>query len=757
MATVTKDFRIKSGLVVEGANATVDGSDIITEDALTGGTQTNIAVTYDPQSKTVSFVAENGIADSTTDNLTEGTTNKYFTDQRALDATASAYDPAGSAATAEQNANDYTNNAIAGISTNLAISADSGSGTITVGSETFTLNGGSGITTTISNDAVQIDAAVDNSTISIDQYGNLAVKVNSNNGLTLSNGLKVDTGDGLEIDNASGKVVVNTGFGLEIDGQGQVAVNAGNGIQPYGSDLAVDLPYIAQNIIGTANPSGLETEGPYSQLRVKAGDGIELNSNGVSVDTGYGLEIDGQGQLAVNNGYGITTFNQDVAVDRFTLAGDMAGFGLEGPGPSGKISVKAGNGINVDTNFGSSIEVALAADSGLDFNNGDLKVKAGNYITLDGSGVNVDKSSLVVDLAQAGTGLGVDMPNMGNFVLKVNVDNSTVEVNGSDELSVKLSDGLALATNGIKVDTDVIATKAYVDGAISGLDWKAAVNLLAASNVDVSASWPVGNIDGHAEPTSTYRVLLTAQSIDTENGIWEYVPQTLVWSRAADADTYQELVGAAVFVMEGTTYGSSSWVQSNHYLADFGGQDWTQFSGQGTYTAGNGLEINGNEFAIDDAVVVTHTELDGYLNSTSGSEGTTILYVQDYVATAIETGDATATPTYLALDINSVAKQVASQTTMGGTGFYAVQSWSKNEYRSAEFLVKVSYGTHTEISKVLLTLDDSDNIAITEYAVVGTNGSLSTISAQIEMSMVWLTVTPANAGSVATVVGTLLV
>jgi hypothetical protein len=83
MATVTKDFRVKHGLVVEGTNATVDGSDIITEDALTGGTQTNITVTYNPTTKVVDFVSENGVADSDTDDLVEGTTNLYYTEARA--------------------------------------------------------------------------------------------------------------------------------------------------------------------------------------------------------------------------------------------------------------------------------------------------------------------------------------------------------------------------------------------------------------------------------------------------------------------------------------------------------------------------------------------------------------------------------------------------------------------------------------------------------------------------------------------------
>lgn len=51
---------------------------------LTGATKTNIAITGDKNGLVIT--AENGVADSTTDNLVEGTSNKYFTDERAQDA-----------------------------------------------------------------------------------------------------------------------------------------------------------------------------------------------------------------------------------------------------------------------------------------------------------------------------------------------------------------------------------------------------------------------------------------------------------------------------------------------------------------------------------------------------------------------------------------------------------------------------------------------------------------------------------------------
>jgi hypothetical protein len=54
--------------------------------AIAAGTHSNITITYDDDTNKFTFAAENGVADSTTDNLTEGSTNKYFTDERAQDA-----------------------------------------------------------------------------------------------------------------------------------------------------------------------------------------------------------------------------------------------------------------------------------------------------------------------------------------------------------------------------------------------------------------------------------------------------------------------------------------------------------------------------------------------------------------------------------------------------------------------------------------------------------------------------------------------
>ena len=148
------------------------------------------------------------------------------------------------------------------------------------------------------------------------------------------------------------------------------------------------------------------------------------------------------------------------------------------------------------------------------------------------------------------------------------------------------------------------ANKSYVDSAVAGLNWKAAVNLLATTNIALTGSTGALVIDGHTaldQTHSGYRLLLTGQSTDAEKGIYVYTDagSGYTLTRSTDADSYTELIGAAVFVMEGTTYGSTSWVQSNHYITSFASQSWTQFSGSGTYTAGYGVSLVGNQFRVN--------------------------------------------------------------------------------------------------------------------------------------------------------------
>ena len=139
-------------------------------------------------------------------------------------------------------------------------------------------------------------------------------------------------------------------------------------------------------------------------------------------------------------------------------------------------------------------------------------------------------------------------------------------------------------------------------------------------------------------------------------------------------------------------------------------------------------------------------------STTDLAEGTNLYFTNARAVTALEA----VTPDFPAVEIANIAKQVAAEASVPTASTNTAVSWAKTSYRSAEFLVKIANGSHTDVSKVILTLDTSDNVAITEYAMVGTNGSLGSVSADVSGNDVRLRVTTTNNTSVVGVVGTLI-
>lgn len=154
-----------------------------------------------------------------------------------------------------------------------------------------------------------------------------------------------------------------------------------------------------------------------------------------------------------------------------------------------------------------------------------------------------------------------------------------------------------------------------------------------------------------------------------------------------------------------------------------------------------------------DPVNALHAATKQYVDQ---AESDAVSSANSYTDAAILAGNAVAEPVYAAIDFNGVAKNVAATVSVPTASTVTAYEWNHNSFKSGKFTVKVANGSHTELSEILVTSDTSQNIHMTEYGVVGTNGSLSTISVDHDDSKFRVRVTTANNNSTVVVAGTLI-
>ena len=168
-----------------------------------------------------------------------------------------------------------------------------------------------------------------------------------------------------------------------------------------------------------------------------------------------------------------------------------------------------------------------------------------------------------------------------------------------------LGEGLQ-AKPSVKASTHINATGTYNNGT-AGVGATFTFSAMATFNIDDITSWDLD--DG---------LLLRSQTNAAENG--SYVLTTVgdvstpwVFTRNGLVDETDEIPGAYVFVTGGSTSGQTGWVlhvdDPSTFTVGTDDVDVYQFAGAGTYTAGNGLDLTGTQFSIDNAVTATQTDL----------------------------------------------------------------------------------------------------------------------------------------------------
>lgn len=149
-----------------------------------------------------------------------------------------------------------------------------------------------------------------------------------------------------------------------------------------------------------------------------------------------------------------------------------------------------------------------------------------------------------------------------------------------------------------------IATKGYVDAARQGLDVKQSVRVASTANVAIATALEAGDVIDGVTLVAGDRVLLKNQTTASENGIYVAVASGAAL-RSSDAngtaDTGELKAGTFVFVEQGTVNFDSGFVISTDgaITVDTTGITWTQFSGAGSFEAGDGLSKTGTQVNVN--------------------------------------------------------------------------------------------------------------------------------------------------------------
>jgi hypothetical protein len=192
------------------------------------------------------------------------------------------------------------------------------------------------------------------------------------------------------------------------------------------------------------------------------------------------------------------------------------------------------------------------------------------------------------------------------------------------------------------------ASKQYVDEVAEGLRAKPAARAATTTNLATiydNGTAGVGatltadtnrvfttldGVTGWAITTPPMGVLVKNQTNSAHNGrynltsLGEVGVSPWVLTRCGLCDEADEIPGAYTFVQNGTVNGGTGWVQTvadpDTFVVGTDAIIVAQFSGAGTYTAGTGLTLTGNQFAMAaDQLLPSQTGNDGKYLTTNGT------------------------------------------------------------------------------------------------------------------------------------------
>jgi len=778
MATVTKDFRVKAGLVVEGSTATVNGKNIITAgvvdakgDLIVGSADDAVArlgVGTNGQVLTANSGATYGVewqapaavgVFGSSIEFEGATANAFETTLEVTDPTADRTITLPDASGTVALLSDITSAA------NLLTTSDIEEGT----NEYFTTERaqdavgnsvGTGLTYNDTTGAISV------TTNTYDAYGSastVAGNLSTHEGLTAAHGATgavVGTENTQTLTNKTLTSPVVSGLALSdssivFEGSSADANETTLTVANPTADRTITLPDVTGTVVTTGDTGSVTNTMLAGSIANEKLSNSAITINGTSTSLGGSRTL---GSDDIAEGSTNKYFTDERAQDA--------------------IGTNVGNGLDYDDNTGA---------------------------------ISVDPSEFTLN--------------------SVGAPNASVSLNSQKITS------LATPTDG----TDA-ATKAYVDSVTEGLHIHEAAVAATTANVNLANALENGDVlDGITLATGN-RILVKNQTTQSENGIYVVAAsgqptRATDFDTAQEVDG-----GDFIFVYSGTVNGSTGWVQTNKPATiGTDAIAFTQFSGAGTFLAGNGLTLTGNSFSINTTITadlstsqtLTNKSISGSANTLSNignssltnsaitingtsvslggtrtlgsddiSEGSTNKYftderAQDAVGTTLGTGlsynDTTgaisnsgvtgltgttnqvsvsaatgsvtlstpqdihsaASPTFAALSVGSGALTagsvvlpdalVGSALATAGTSATTIDTFSATTYSAAKYVVQLKKAGNIEVIEVLVAIDGDNNVYLTEYANVQSNGELGTTNAVYSGGNVLLQVTAAAA------------
>jgi hypothetical protein len=225
-------------------------------------------------------------------------------------------------------------------------------------------------------------------------------------------------------------------------------------------------------------------------------------------------------------------------------------------------------------------------------------------------------------------------------------------------------------------------------------------------------------------------VLVKDQTAQADNGI--YVAAAGAWSRSPDADTYDEMISALVFVESGGQAGGAFYcpIQPGGTLG-VTAITWNNFSVGGVYFAGTGLTLSGG-----DTFNITNTTVAAGSYGSGSAVGTFTVNAQGQLTAAADTNIAIAATQITSGTIDSAR---LSGTYSGITGVGTLTnltvsnpitgSITGNAGTATTATTATSATTATNIAGgAAASIPVQTGAGVTSFLAVGTNGQVLTIA-----------------------------